>query len=177
MALSSTQYEYRWGLKCNVNEYSNYSFCKTWCQCIPTHMFHWHLDWLSVWTSSAVSGFLLHMTHSQKKCPWFPSSSLPPFFPSGVRRLQWALPHRGQREGRVRGVCRQLGHKPAHLHDLPHNHRCVINTNCRSALHLNKPLMARQTHAGLAAQLAVVSQLCGRTKTNEKNGVHLARSL
>lgn len=92
---------------------------------------------LSVWTSRTVSGLLLlrdTLTLDSLR------HSLPPSLSSGVRRLQWALPHRGQREGRVRGVRRQLGHKPAHLHDLPHNHRCVIDTNCRSALHLSKLL-------------------------------------
>lgn len=82
----------------------------------------------------------LHSSSTWHTHRWFPLSSLPPLLSSGVRRLQWALPHRGQREGCVRGVCCQLGHKPAHLHDLPHNHRCAINTNCRSVLHLNKLL-------------------------------------
>lgn len=47
---------------------------------------------------------------------------------SGVRRHQRDLPDGGQRQGGVGGGGRELGHPPAHLHDLPHSDRCVFPT-------------------------------------------------
>lgn len=42
---------------------------------------------------------------------------------SGLRGFERDLSHRDQRKSRVCGLCLQLGHKPAHIHDLPHTHR------------------------------------------------------